>query len=534
MGEDQLELRQSRSEAAGLLATKLWLRDVRGNNRYRVNFPIWARRPWDDLKKTEVLRSAGFAGWFNWYEARLIGWRTGGFERSLQDEAARQLDLRVATQPRAFWERDAAVVNAEISGWITEARRARHTESGLAEPEPLSDDEDPRRAATIAGFIVDYLRARQLPTTIDDIRSAFSEANYQVIDKSMRGELSRLAQIGQITRLEKGLYVHPDFVDSEKTLPPETAIPNPEPSGIRYQGGTDEPIDLAPLSSGERLAGGPEREADYAELRAKAEELRALGVNQLGRLVGPTNRFLSLDEQIEHVRAKLFWSRMNTLRVVHNDHERALGAEDQFGDPDPRKLDSIAASLLKDLVETANIFVVGDPTLMELDALRPGPQEAEIAREEIAPLVPVIGDLGSEPDVATAEARESIAEQKEGAAISDESLAGRQQAELARRSIRNFVGELLRRAYAPVRAFSKAARSETGFAWKEFRSGAYKAAGGALAVGAASELLGTTHYTAAIVRFVAQHAEPLITYVTKAFQNPQLVEIIQWVVRFFS
>lgn len=171
---------------------------------------------------------------------------------------------------------------------------------------------------------------------------------------------------------------------------------------------------------------------------------------------------------------------------------------------------------------------------MELDAVRPGPQETEAAKKETCVLEPLIEDLANHPNVATESATDILTEQVENLQIANSSLPGRQAAEFGRRSIRNFVGELLRRAYAPVRALSRRATSEIGLAWKGMREGAYRAAGAALITGAATDFIGVTHHTSAIVGFVIQHAEPLIDYVTKSFQNPAVVEMIKWIVRLGS
>jgi hypothetical protein len=112
-----------------------------------------------------------------------------------------------------------------------------------------------------------------------------------------------------------------------------------------------------------------------------------------------------------------------------------------------------------------------------------------------------------------------------------ESLHGRQAADFGRRTIRNFVSELLRRAYAPVRVLAK---TESSFAWKGVREGAYRAIGTGILTGTATDLMGLTSFHQSSMQFVARHAETLIAYVTKAFQNPTLVEIINWIVRLAS
>ena len=310
--------------------------------------------------------------------------------------------------------------------------------------------------------------------------------------------------------------------------PPADAIPNAEPRALQFTSAATGAIDLTPVTElGELLQQGQGRREDYSEVRLKASDLSALGLNRLGRLSGPISRFLSLPEDIKQVRAKLFWSRANTLRILWQDHVSATADRAHRGEPDDRLLEASAASQLKDLVETLNVFAVGDPLLMDLDAVRPGPQEDEAAREEVAILAPVIEDVIANPQIATARAREVVGEQLSNVGAPSDSLARRQGNDFARRSFRNFVGELVRRAYGPVRSFWRATKAEPGNLWKGVREGAYRATGAALL----SDAAGFTDFSSAFVKFVVRHAEALSLYVAKAFQNPTLVEIIQWIVR---
>jgi len=87
----------------------------------------------------------------------------------------------------------------------------------------------------------------------------------------------------------------------------------------------------------------------------------------------------------------------------------------------------------------------------------------------------------------------------------------------------------LRRAYAPVR---EATKFESGVAWKGIREGAYRAVGAGLVTAAATDLLSVTSFYGTFANFVARHAESLISYVTKVFQNPALIDIINWISKF--
>lgn len=104
--------------SARLASRPLWLDDVRGNVKYNVNFPPWARAEWDAFKRTPDLKQIGFDLWIRWYEARLVGAGASGFNPLLKGEANDRLDVRVATQPNVFWDRPPSIVNGEIRSWF--------------------------------------------------------------------------------------------------------------------------------------------------------------------------------------------------------------------------------------------------------------------------------------------------------------------------------------------------------------------------------------------------------------------------------
>ncbi|HTB04071.1 MAG TPA: tetratricopeptide repeat protein [Bradyrhizobium sp.] len=318
-------------------------------------------------------------------------------------------------------------------------------------------------------------------------------------------------------------------LDVAKPPPSAEAIPGPERRAVQFGGRIDGPIDLAAVSSpGDHLEIDSGRREDYIEIREKAAVLNSFGTNRLANLHAPVSRFLKLPEDIAQVRARIFWSRTNSLRIALEGHEQARTTSSE---PDERKLEASVAGALKDLVETINVFVVGDPSLMDLDAARPGPQEIAEARDEVQTLAPMLNEAVTNEEIATEQAREVLGEQVNNAHNPAESLHERQASDFSQKTIRNFVGELLRRAYAPVRALAK---SETAFAWKGVREGAYRAVGAGLLTGAVTELTGVTNFHESLMRFVARHAETLAIYVMKAFQNPTLIEIINWIARLAS
>jgi hypothetical protein len=62
-------------------------------------------------------------------------------------------------------------------------------------------------------------------------------------------------------------------------------------------------------------------------------------------------------------------------------------------EPDPARLAPLVAETLRDVVHTWNIFIVGDPVGRELDEIRVGPQDLDVAKQVIAAAAPVVEAL---------------------------------------------------------------------------------------------------------------------------------------------
>jgi len=246
----------------------------------------------------------------------------------------------------------------------------------------------------------------------------------------------------------------------------------------------------------------------YQEVRYKARALIALGHNQLADVSEPIDRFLAaVPERIENASINRLWSRGNTLRRRLSAHQIASDSADVA---DPALLPASVAEMLSDLVETYNVFIVGDPTGRELDRARLGPQERNEVKEVVEAAAPIVEAVRTSEGLATAAAIEALSEQMESARNAPSGVDGDQAIDQSRKTSTNFVVATLRSAYALIRA-------ESGFAWKEVRAGGYRA------VGAVAVTSGP------IIAFVANNAEALKIFVEKAFHNPTLIQIIEFI-----
>lgn len=130
------------ASGAGLVRQRLWLQDVNGSNRRWLKTPGWARELFDDFRKSDAARDADFAIWIRWYEGVLSGRRAGFFDKNITGQRERDLFIRVAEQSDSFWKQEPAKVNADIRGWIDEAKAAKV-------PEAAPDQTDGEQDATL-------------------------------------------------------------------------------------------------------------------------------------------------------------------------------------------------------------------------------------------------------------------------------------------------------------------------------------------------------------------------------------------------
>jgi hypothetical protein len=253
----------------------------------------------------------------------------------------------------------------------------------------------------------------------------------------------------------------------------------------------------------------------YDEMRHKAEELATLG-QMLGDIAHAITRLLeALPEHIEDASVDKLWSRANTLRRRHDAHVRTV--DNNLG-PDPARLNLLVGASLGDFIDSYNVFVIGDPRGLELDRIRLGPRDREAARK-IAALAAPIARAANEPESpATPAAQETLAEQVSSAIDAPNDINGDQATELARKTTGNFVSELLRRGYGFV----------VNEAPKGVRDGFYRAVGARTLNGL---IVTTVVYWPGISSFVVRNADALRAYVTEAYQNPKLVEIIELIVK---
>jgi len=295
-------------------------------------------------------------------------------------------------------------------------------------------------------------------------------------------------------------------------MPDVDAIPQQARSATLFASTRDGRIDVAPDPPRQSPLIDAIQLEHYVEVRHKALDLARLGHNQLGDIAGPVDRFLAAAPgDIAATSISLLWSRGNTLRCrleVSDDAVANAG--------DMARLPPVVAGMLRDLVETYNVFIIGDPKGRELDQVRLGPQELRAAKAIAQAAVPIVEALKASVRIATADAVSILAEQSEAAKTAPIGVNGDQAVALAGKTSGNFVAELLRLAYAPIRRL----KAEASFALKEVRAGAYRAVGAEI-----------YSHNQEIIAFVLKNAASLRVFVAQAFDNPALTRIIEIIVQ---
>jgi hypothetical protein len=210
-------------------------------------------------------------------------------------------------------------------------------------------------------------------------------------------------------------------------MPEVNAIPPQASVATQFAPTADGRIDLAPDPPGHSpLADAIQRE-QYLEVRHKALDLAGLGHNQLGDIASSVDRFLAVvPENIAAASTGRLWSRGNTLRCRL---EASDDADANAGDM--ARLPPLVVGMLRDLVETYNVFIIGDPKGRELDQVRLGPQELRAAKAIAQAAFPIVEALKASVRIATADAVSVLVEQSEAAKMAPIGVNGDQAVALA-------------------------------------------------------------------------------------------------------
>jgi hypothetical protein len=193
------------------------------------------------------------------------------------------------------------------------------------------------------------------------------------IDNAIWGQEPRAVN-AHIRELIEEREIFQDALSGEPENPPDAhEIPDQRSAASQFALDAEGRLDLLPDAP---LADDLQREM-YLEVRHKAAILAGLGHNQLADLSAPIDRFReALPVDITLISINRVWSRGNTLRRHLAAHELVVRSAEPV---DPSRLTPVVGQMLRDLVDTFNVFIVGDPKGRELDQIRLGPRERAAA-----------------------------------------------------------------------------------------------------------------------------------------------------------
>ena len=472
-----------------------------------AGLPLWPSGPpnrafdyWRTLKAALLAANEGWEVWTDWYEARLAG--DAGHSRNEALEIAR------AMIPDEIWKQGPAVVNAEIKRFIAEhagpkvavfptsevpnalpGARMEFAAGNFGAPEEVPADTVMQRPPNLVLNQV----AGPPPQSQHDasLPPVGPKGSPDLLTVTVSGNPS-----ASTTPEAASLTLSTTPPDIEAIIPPQIS------GGSHFKLDESGRIDLVPVPP----ANTDVRQRElYDELGHKARELSGLGHNQLGDVSTTIEIFAeALPEEIEAVSVTRLWSRGNTLRRRLGAHEIAVGSAEPS---DPARLTPLVAGRLRDLVETFNVFIAGEPEGSVLEQALLGPQERAAKRAIVVAAEPIVEALRASPDIANQSAAQELTEQIEAAqeALSATGVDSDQAVALAGNSSSNAVITLLRQ----------------GFAWlgrgaaSDIKSGAYHYIGAAIVVG-------SIHVAPHAASFMVDHADALRAFVDTAFNNPAL------------
>jgi hypothetical protein len=199
---------------------RLWIDDVRGDKKFRVNLPIWARRAWDHFKEVDRTLGSAFAIWLRWYEGLLIGGSQTSLGASLTDRAAQNFHIFVAAQDRQFWQGGTRAVNDRIRQLIPFANLPQFpNDKQLSHALPIS-----KAGATALEPLQGVSSAFGFQVAAGKVSVTSSPADWPVFpfagserDHNSRLEVSRILASDLSSELNTGRFnARPDYADSLK------------------------------------------------------------------------------------------------------------------------------------------------------------------------------------------------------------------------------------------------------------------------------------------------------------------------------
>jgi hypothetical protein len=339
-------VRSSNSEVIDLIASQpLWSNDPPAIITKQLKE---LRSRWGQIDENSTV-------WVDWLVSRIYGGNSFGMGR----EDSQWIDFQVSSQDRSWWQTDPREVSKQFRSWVSERSRVGF-----------------RKAETISDLIEMFLENSQAPMSISEIHSEFLKIDYPIIQKSLRGQLSRMSAEGKIARVGRGLYSSALYRLDIPAVEPQTA------GAIQF-----ESVDAGLIRVRRGASVGDLRLDESARRRHHEVKRRIAGIieqfsvertgaNSAKNLLDEIGLFFeSLGDEVEYVDADLMIPRGDGLR---KDVVAYLNRDD-FSSLPPVP-DDLVLSLEKAVVSYNN-YVSFDPELARRDEALLGPD----ARRRLVP-----------------------------------------------------------------------------------------------------------------------------------------------------
>jgi hypothetical protein len=307
------------------------------------------------------------------------------------------------------------------------------------------------------------------------------------------------------------------------SLPPISELPEQnERKAIAFRPSRRGPLELLPDAAGDFL--DPEQSQLYGRMRAQLVKLQEdIPSQERIQIDDAVNDFLDQPVSWQAVEfKKVLWLCGNALRNKLAQHDAVRNSLD----PHYSTLPAGVAVALRKPVETWNVFVLGDSDLVELDAKRLGPQEQQIAVENINAARPIVENAATDRQITTEQTGNVLTASLQAASSPIDNINTKQAQDLAEGTSRNLVIQIVRRGYLFCQNLVDPQTDEARALVVEYKKGIAKAAGVASFGAAAATISYGASYAASFFEFVALNAEVFKAYITIALQNDQLSQVI--------
>jgi hypothetical protein len=395
------------------------------------------------------------------------------------------------------------------------AQRARE-QVGNSSRLRTSNDQPPEAQASKHPSLLtrdDLERARQRNEQIarqkaEEARRLHDEENRSRVFQKAREEEARL-----LAEQEER-----EFRDRRAAVPTINVIPEQNLSrAIGFSATRRGPLDL--VSDPPTDPYDVEQSMLYNRIRQQLEKLKEDIPNQERIQVNAAiDDFLSQPKSWNEVEyKKILWLIGNSLRALLAQHDAVQIDPEHYS-----KLPPSVAEALRNPVQAWSIFVQGDPALAELDVYSLGPQEQQDVINNLVAAKNVVSKASQNREILTERAATALDVALRSASSTSSDVNTKLTQEVADKSSRNLLSAILRKAYLVREAIIDPSSS----AAKEIGENVFVGATQAVGYGAMTAVLFAGTHAFPYLEFVATNPQLIKEYIVVAFQNSQMIEIV--------